>query len=660
MQRIRVLGATGAALLSVVVAAAALPVPAAAAPRPVVAQVPSSEPWTRPVHPPLCTEADYASLELSGCAVDLGGTSADRGFGVPPFPAVTGTPTVVDPNATPVVTDPALATASSTPTTTFPPEGWKWLGWSYNGSPVLASWEAMLVRNTTKIGPVGAGRLVAHPAALPLFEGFLREVTAAGFRFSSYGIYTFRCMSTTRRDCKGMTPANLSNHAYGLALDVDPAKNPEQNVRDGADPTTGQYVSACGAAMKTSIPEWVVRSAQRWGLYWLGYPSRHRCRTASSPSSSSYRDPMHFEFRGTPDLAARLLARNLVTPAPVMAAPAAPATPEPSAPVDLAKGARSTAVADLQKALTAAGFPVSSTGYFGTMTEAAVRAFQAARGLPVTGVADLTTQQALQGATLAGPPATTPPPAATPAVWTTLGLGARGAGVVAVQQALSSAGYRVSATGYYGTITTGLVKAFQTAKGLPVTGTVDAPTATALGVAGTPAPPAPAPATTPPPSTAAPAPPALPMAASAWTTLAAGTRSPVVAALQQALTTAGHPVSATGYFGTLTAGAVTAFQGAKGLPVTGKADLATAQALGLASTAPPWTTLGYGARGDAVTVLQQALTKAGHRVSATGFYGTVTTASVKALQAAKQLPVTGRADVTTADALGLIGARFSR
>lgn len=45
----------------------------------------------------------------------------------------------------------------------------------------------------------------------------------------------------------------------------------------------------------------------------------------------------------------------------------------------------------LQRQLTAAGFPVPETGYFGTQTRDAVLRFQQAQGLPATGVADAQT-----------------------------------------------------------------------------------------------------------------------------------------------------------------------------------------------------------------------------------------------------------------------------
>jgi putative chitinase len=78
------------------------------------------------------------------------------------------------------------------------------------------------------------------------------------------------------------------------------------------------------------------------------------------------------------------------------AAGAAVVTAAPAEPA-LRLGMRSAAVAEMQRRLAAAGHPVAIDGDFGPGTETALRAFQAAKGLAVDGVAGAATLAALAG-----------------------------------------------------------------------------------------------------------------------------------------------------------------------------------------------------------------------------------------------------------------------
>ena len=128
-----------------------------------------------------------------------------------------------------------------------------------------------------------------------------------------------------------------------------------------------------------------------------------------------------------------------------------------------------------------------------------------------------------------------------------------------------------------------------------------------------------------------------------------GEYSELVRRLQQLLVQAGVrvPGGADGYYGKGTAGAVSVFQQAKGLTVTGNVDLATATALGLVAATPQ---LAPGATGNAVQQLQQRLLAAGIRVpgGADGVYGPATAKAVRSFQVARQLPATGTVDAWTA------------
>ena len=178
----------------------------------------------------------------------------------------------------------------------FPPPGWSWLGWGYNGSSALAGWEKALVSNTSAFGAVRAGSLRTPPEALPLYEGFLKEIQSKGYVINGgTGTYVFRCTATTRKDCAGLARASLSNHAYGLATDFNTLANPLKTYY------SVNGVTACQTPMETDIPQWVVQVAEKWGLYWGGYGWSSGCQTTTQWRSSVSRDPMHFEFNGTPD-----------------------------------------------------------------------------------------------------------------------------------------------------------------------------------------------------------------------------------------------------------------------------------------------------------------------------------------------------------------------
>lgn len=78
----------------------------------------------------------------------------------------------------------------------------------------------------------------------------------------------------------------------------------------------------------------------------------------------------------------------------------------------LRQGMRSDAVKDLQTKLTAAGFNVPATGYFGSMTRSAVLKYQGSHGIPTTGVVAELTWGSLNGNKPAGGGAPAPAPAA--------------------------------------------------------------------------------------------------------------------------------------------------------------------------------------------------------------------------------------------------------
>lgn len=323
-------------------------------------------------------------------------------------------------------------------------------------------------------------------------------------------------------------------------------------------------------------------------------------------------------------------------------------------------GNRGAAVARLQLALINHGYvpPGGVDGLFGGATRDALKRFQRAKGLAVTGVADAPTMRAL-GLAGSGTPASPAPPATTTAPPASasgvLARGSRGAAVAEIQRQLISKGFAVAggADGIFGPATEAAVKQFQRSKGLTQSGRVDAATRAALAAGGgTPA-----------------APPAA-NGSSGYVGLRLGSSGPKVVDLQRALQRFGWVVrgGADGYFGAATQSVLRTFQRTNGAPQTGVLDAASAQVLGLGSStnpavpnspAVPGTTASgfaaYDERGPRVVALQQALIRHGLPVKggADGVFGSATAGSVMAFQRAKGLPATGKVDATTAQRLGL-------
>ena len=145
---------------------------------------------------------------------------------------------------------------------------------------------------------------------------------------------------------------------------------------------------------------------------------------------------------------------------------------------DLFLGSTGDEVLAVQQRLTALGYdPGSPDGYFGSVTEAAVKEFQAANGLYVDGVVGSVTYNALYCDAAFSQPFFP----AEPAQPAQLSLGSHGEEVLAIQMQLLTLGYDPGTLdGYFGTVTEAAVKEFQAANGLYVDGVVGSVTYNAL------------------------------------------------------------------------------------------------------------------------------------------------------------------------------------
>ena len=143
----------------------------------------------------------------------------------------------------------------------------------------------------------------------------------------------------------------------------------------------------------------------------------------------------------------------------------------------LSPGSSGTDVTELQTILAQQGyFSGSVTGYYGSQTEAAVIAYQAAHGLNQLGVVGPATRAALNNG------ASTSSSSASGYVFSNfLTVGSSGPDVTALQQKLTALNlYSGPVTGYFGSLTQAAVEAFQGQKGISQVGYVGPSTRAAL------------------------------------------------------------------------------------------------------------------------------------------------------------------------------------
>jgi len=286
-----------------------------------------------------------------------------------------------------------------------------------------------------------------------------------------------------------------------------------------------------------------------------------------------------------------ILSMGLVAlPQTAQAATVSAAPTAKTAPGQPKFGDKGAHVAAVQAAIIRNGFTLKGgvTGVFDKNTLRALKNFQKVVGLRASGVVDAPTAKVLKVSadattttiapvTTTVAPTTTLPAVVYPLTVDTLPVrGAKGASVLAVQKALVIAGISVKGgvDGMFGSGTTSSLAAFQSAKGLPATGLLDASTASALGLVAPVVAPAPAPAVS---------------AATANTSVIVGKlptrgdRGDKVRVLQKALIASNIEVKggADGVFGIATTVALQKYQTANGLQVTGTLTTPTAIKLGL-------------------------------------------------------------------------------
>lgn len=139
-------------------------------------------------------------------------------------------------------------------------------GWGWPGKPGSAEDRKYQRDHITTI-TVGGIKLRVRNEVAPLFAGFIVDITSRGYDLSQVA----DDWGFNNRDIRGR-PGVKSNHAWGLAVDLNATTNPMTS--DGK--------------VHTDMPRWVVDCATKWGLHWGGN------------YTGSRKDPMHFEFLGRP------------------------------------------------------------------------------------------------------------------------------------------------------------------------------------------------------------------------------------------------------------------------------------------------------------------------------------------------------------------------
>lgn len=110
---------------------------------------------------------------------------------------------------------------------------------------------------------VGGIKLRVHQIVAPIMGGFVDEIVERGYQVQNIA-------DDWGYACRKIAGSNSwSNHAWGLAIDLNATTNP------------------MGRKLVTDMPQWVIESSAKWGLAWGG-------------NYKTLKDAMHFEFMGTP------------------------------------------------------------------------------------------------------------------------------------------------------------------------------------------------------------------------------------------------------------------------------------------------------------------------------------------------------------------------
>lgn len=132
--------------------------------------------------------------------------------------------------------------------------------------------------------PIQIHKKIAAP--LRCVEKYIRRTcTARNERYTPRALGGFRQANTYRG-------GEISNHLFGIAVDIDPDRNPCCGCVSPWPDHPACKAAADSVFERTALPRCWIDGFERYGFYWLG-------------RDPGLRDTMHFEFLGDPELLAQ-------------------------------------------------------------------------------------------------------------------------------------------------------------------------------------------------------------------------------------------------------------------------------------------------------------------------------------------------------------------
>lgn len=147
---------------------------------------------------------------------------------------------------------------------------------------VTTRWNAQAAHNHAKTVHFMGMPISVHAKIAPALAAVEKRITktcTGSQRYTPRAVGGFRTSNTYRG-------VEISNHMFGIAIDIDPDKNPCCGCVDPW-PTNPICKNQGPVTKRTSLSKCWIQSFERFGFDWLGH--------------DTLEDTMHFEFLGDPD-----------------------------------------------------------------------------------------------------------------------------------------------------------------------------------------------------------------------------------------------------------------------------------------------------------------------------------------------------------------------